>query len=275
MKHILSAFILLILLPLSGCVTTGGGGSSSNLSARVDRQEQQIQMLLSQVGQVEQVLPGQAEMWSQMQTMRQEINMLHGKIDDSQGGGVEVIRDRLNRLESVVRLMAEQLGVNVDVLNVASVGGHGTMHSPGAISPPGAQTPPPATPGTQAQNGSTALYDAGIRAFDARRYKDAVVAFMDFAAANPNHRLTGNAHFWQGESYFQLKDFARAALAYQEVIANFPGNSKIPSAMLKQGMALYHADRQAVGRDRLQEVITRYPNSPEAGRARQFLAQNK
>jgi len=275
MKRILSAFILLALLPLSGCVTTGGGGGSSNLSARVDRQEQQIQMLLSQIGQVEQVLPGQAEMWSQMQTMRQEINVLHGRVEDSQGGGVEMIRDRLNRLESVVRLMAEQLGINVDVLNVASVGGHDTMHSPGAFSPPGAQTPPSAAPGAQNQNGSTTLYDAGIRAFDARRYKDAVVAFMDFAAANPNHRLTGNAHFWQGESYFQLKDFARAALAYQEVIANFPGNSKIPSAMLKQGMALYHADRQAVGRERLQEVITRYPNSPEAGRARQFLAQNK
>ena len=278
MKRILSVFILLALLPLSGCVTTGGSGSS-NLSARVDRQEQQIQMLLSQIGQVEQVLPGQAEMWSQMQTMRQEINMLHGKIDDSQGGGVEMLRDRLNRLESVVRQMAAQQGINVDVLNVASVGGFDAAHTPGAFSPPASggpgatQAPSPTVSG--AQDGSTALYDAGIRAFDARRYKDAVVAFMDFAAANPNHRLTGNAHFWQGESYFQLKDYARAALAYQEVIANFPGNTKIPSAMLKQGMALYHADKRAVGRERLQEVINRYPNSPEAGRARQFLAQNK
>jgi len=198
--------------------------------------------------------------------------MLHGKIDDVQGGGVEIMRDRLNRLEGVVRQMAAQMGISVDVLNVASVGGHDAMHTPGAFSPPGAtQTPTPVVSG----DGSTALYDAGIRAFDARRYRDAVVAFMDFVDANPNHRLTGNAHFWQGESYFQLKDFARAALAYQEVIANFPGNTKIPSAMLKQGMALYHADKQAVGRERLQEVITRYPNSPEAGRARQFLAQNK
>jgi tol-pal system protein YbgF len=191
-----------------------------------------------------------------------------------------MMRDRLNRLESVVRQMAAQLGVNVDVLNVATVGGFDAqhVHTPGDAfsSPaggPGAAQTPPAGPGTG--DGSTALYDAGIRAFDARRYKDAVVAFMDFAAANPNHALTGNAHFWQGESYFQLKDFARAALAYQEVIANFPGNSKIPSAMLKQGMALYHAGKQAVGRERLQEVIKRFPNSPDAGRAKQFLAQNK
>jgi len=270
MKRILSTFILLALLPLSGCVTTGGGGGG-NLSARVDKQEQQIQMLLSQIGQVEQVLPGQAEMWSQMQTMRQEINMLHGKVDDAQGGGMEMMRDRLNRLEGVVRQMAAQMDINVDVLNVTSVGGFDAIQPAHTFSPPGAQTPPPVAAG----DGSSSLYDAGIRAFDARRYRDAIVAFMDFAAANPNHRLTGNAHFWQGESYFQLRDYARAALAYQEVIANFPGNSKIPAAMLKQGMSLYHADRQAVGRERLQEVITRFPNSPEATRARQFLAQNK
>ena len=278
MKHILSACILLaLLLPLSGCATTGSGGATTtgiggggNLNARVDRHEQQIQMLLSQVGQVEQVLPGQAEMWAQMQAIRQEMNMLNGRMEDSQGMGMDVLRDRVNRLEGVVRQMAAQLGVDVDALNVSSVadfGGRGTSGFPVSGTAGAGQT---ATPG----DASTALYDAGIRAFDARRYREAVVSFMDFVAANPRHRLAGNAHFWQGESYFQLQDYARAALAYQEVIAGFPGNQKLQSAMLKQGMALFRADKRDAGRERLQELISRYPNSPEATRARQFLAQN-
>jgi tol-pal system protein YbgF len=282
MKRILSAFFLLTLLSLSGCLATGSGG---NLSARVDRQEQQIQMLLSQVGQVEQVLPGQAEMWSQMQTMRQEINMLNGKIDYSQGGGMEMMRDRLNRMEAVLRQMGSQLGVNVDALNTSSADGYAPTQNPyvpstsaNIPSPPsdgagGMQTVPSEVSG--ATDPATALYDAGIKAFDNRRYKDAVVSFKDFVAAHPNHKLAGNAYFWQGESYFQLKDYARAALAYQEVITRFAGSSKMQSSMLKQGMALYHADKKAAGRERLQELVKRYPNSPEAGRAKQFLAQNK
>jgi tol-pal system protein YbgF len=282
MKHILPVFILLALLPLSGCVTTG---SDSSLSARVDRQERQIQMLLSQVGQVEQVLPGQAEMWSQMQTMRQEINMLNGKIDDSQGGGMEMIRDRLNRMEAVLRQMGSQLGVNVDALNTSSADGYAPTQSPYTPSTSINIPPPPSDGAGAAQtapseasgptDAATALYDAGIKAFDNRRYKDAVVSFKDFVAAHPNHKLAGNAYFWQGESYFQLKDYARAALAYQEVITKFAGSSKMQSSMLKQGMALYHADKKAAGRERLQELVKRYPNSPEAGRAKQFLAQNK
>ena len=283
MKRIFLVFFLLAFPALSGCVTMSGagssgssGGSGGSLSARVDRHEQQIQTLLSQVGQVEQVLPGQAEMWAQMQVMRRELNMLHGKLDDLQGSGVEAIRDRLDRLEAVVRRIASQLGVDVDLLNIATVSDHGAAQIPHAPVLGGmgvAQTPPPATAGST--EGDAALYDAGIRAFDARRYTDAVKFFMDFVAANPKHRLASNAHFWQGESYFQLKDYGRAALAYQEVIANFPGSSQMQASMLKQGMALYHANRQAAGRERLQELINRFPNSPEAGRAKQFLAQNR
>ena len=286
MKRSLSAMFLPLLLvsvlAASGCVTTGGG----NLNAKVDRHEQQIQMLLSQVGQVEQVLPGQAEMWSQMQTMRQEINMLNGKIDDSQGGGADMLRERLNRMEALLRQMASQLGVNADSLN-APAGGYAPAQSSYTPQTP-AYTPPPAGAGAAGVGAGTAavapgggsdtasaLYDSGIKAFDDRRYKDAVVSFKDFVATYPKHNLAGNAHFWQGESYFQMKDFARAALAYQEVITKYPGNSKLQSSMLKQGMALYNADKKAAGRERLQELVKRYPNSPEAGRAKQFLAQNK
>lgn len=280
MKRFLPVCSLPIFLILSGCMAAGSG----NLNARVDRHEQQIQTLLSQVGQVEQVLPGQAEMWSQMQTMRQEINMLNGKIDDSRGGGTDMVRDRLDRMEAVLRRMASQLGVNVDSLNApgAGAGGYAPAQSPYAPDAP-VHTPPPVSAGTGAAtagaetagSADAAMYNAGIKAFDDRRYKDAVVSFKDFVAANPKHKLAGNAHFWQGESYFQMKDYARAALAYQEVISKFSGSPKMQSSMLKQGMALYYADKKAAGRERLQDLVKRYPNSPEAGRAKQFLAQNK
>jgi tol-pal system protein YbgF len=259
----------------TGCVAGGSGGGS--LSARVDQHEQQIRTLMSQVGQVEQVLPGQAEMWSQVQSMRQELNMLAGKVDDAQGGGSEEqpsLRDRVTRLEAVVRQMASQLAVNVDGLNASGSSApapqrpvSGAYSSPAAYS---AESPAPGKVDT-----ATALYDAGIKSFDQRRYKEAASSFKDFYASYPTHKLAGNAHFWEGESWFQMKDYARAALAYQEVIVKFPGSPKLQSAMLKQGIALQNAGKKQAARERLNELVTRYPNSPEATRAKQVLAENK
>ncbi len=285
-QQALLAAASLLVLSLAGCV--GGGRGGSSLSERVDRHDQQIQSLMGQVGQVEQVLPGQAEMWSQMQTMRQDVNSLQGKTEDMQrqlsgdsGGEMAQLRDRVARLEAVVRQMASQLAINVDSLGVtesapggASLPGApsgGAVVSPG-VPPAGTSAPGGATPTVDT---ATALYNAGIKSFDERKYKDAIVSFKDFAGAYPKHKLAANAHFWEGESYFQLKDYPRAALAYQEVIANFPGNPKMQSAMLKQGIALYNVGKKDAARERLNDLVKRYPNSPEATRAKDFLDKNK
>ncbi len=272
----------LLLLPLAGCVSGGRG-----LSDQVARHDQQIQALMSQVGQVEQVLPGQAEMWSQMQTMRQDLNTAQGKIDDLQlqtsgegTGEIARLREKVDRMDALLRQMASQLAISTDSLGAPDAGAGSSGHpDPLAGTPSDTGTTPVAT-GTSSSPGgavdtATALYNAGMKSFDQGKYKDAVVSFKDFASAYPKHRLAGNAHFWEGESYFQLKDYARAALAYQEVIANFPGSQKMQSAMLKQGISLYNAGKKDAAKERLNELLKRYPNSPEATRAKDFLAKNK
>jgi tol-pal system protein YbgF len=273
-----TAYCLLTVAVTAGCVGGGGSGGGS-LNARVDQHEQQIRTLMSQVGQVEQVLPGQAEMWSQMQTMRQELNVLAGKVDDAQGGGgagdQTSLRDKVTRLEAAVRQMASQLAVNVDGLNTSEAPAPASHDSvSGSHSPPAARAGgEPAAAGRV--DTASALYDAGIKSFDQRRYKEAASSFKDFYASYPTHRLAGNSHFWEGESWFQMKDYARAALAYQEVIAKFPGSPKLQSAMLKQGIALQNAGKKQAARERLSDLVKRYPNSPEATRAKQVLAENK
>jgi tol-pal system protein YbgF len=180
--------------------------------------------------------------------------------------------------------MASQLGVSVDALNVTDTGVSYQSTQPSSAGQAQNYAPPAGsdlsadsgiTPGQSSTDKAAALYDSGIRSFDQRRYKDAAVAFKEFSASYPKHKLTGNAHFWEGESYFQMQDYPRAALAYQEVIANFPGSPKLQSAMLKQGKALFLANKKPAARERLQELIKRYPNSPESTQAKQFLAANK
>lgn len=273
--------IFLAVTTLSGCVTGGGfsrsGGES--LNQQVNRHEQQIQSILSQVGQVEQVLPGQAEMWSQMQSMRQELNALHGQVDMGSSSGDGSIQARVERLEATVHQMASQMGIPFDTQAPAPTVSVTPVPTGGAsnYTPPVIKTPQSPSTTTASKPTSTAqiVYDSGIKAFDKRDYKGAVSIFKDFATSYPKHNLASNAIFWQGESYYQLKDYSHATLAYQDVIDKFPGSSKVQSAMLKQGMSLYLMGKKEAGKERLTGLITRYPNSMESTRAKNFMESNK
>ncbi len=291
-RLILCAVCLLALPVLTSCVKQS---DMDNLTARVNQNEQQMRSLSSKVGNVEQVLPGQADMWAQMQAMRQELNTVRGQLDEMNAKGAADaqsemgrLRDTTNRLEVALRQMASELGMNIEALNAPADGGGYTGMSPttpggvpstsstmGATSGAAPTAAATTAPGGQTVDTATALYDSGMQAFGNRRYKDAVKAFGDFSTTFPQHKLASNAHFWLGESYYQLKDYAAAALAYQQVIMKFPGSSKFQSAMLKQGMALYAANKKDAARVRLEELIKKYPSSPEAGRAKKFLQDNK
>ncbi|MDR2161915.1 MAG: tol-pal system protein YbgF [Desulfovibrio sp.] len=278
-RLLLSCVVLCVLAVLPGCVpksSTGGSAArgGESLEQQVARHDEQIQKMLPQMDQLETILPGQAETWSQMQTMRQELNNVQGRLEDlnmqvsGEGGGeFSRLRDKVSRMEILLRQIASQLAINASSLDA---GGSPADPPPAILSSAAGDPSPPAGTDT-----ATTLYEAGVNAFGKGRYQDAIVSFKDFVSTFPKHELTGNAHFWTGESYFQLNDYPRAALAYQEVIAKFPGSVKLPSAMLKQGIALYHAGKKDAARQRLNELLKKYPKSPEAGRARDFLKKNK
>ncbi|BFR48652.1 tol-pal system protein YbgF [Nitratidesulfovibrio sp. HK-II] len=134
---------------------------------------------------------------------------------------------------------------------------------------------PAAKPAAAAVDTAQALYDQGMTAFNERRYKDSVKAFTDFTTTFGDHRLTSNAWFWQGEANFQQQDFARSALAYEQVISKYPKSPKYASALLKQGICFYKLGKKDAGKVRLEELIKKLPDSPEAQRAKKFLSENK
>ncbi len=143
---------------------------------------------------------------------------------------------------------------------------------PAAITPPGGQAPAaaPAQAVSEQQ-----LYDAAFQAFNERRYKDAVRMWEDFEKAFPKHNLLANSVFWQGESHYQMNDYGRAILAYQRVIDQHPKSDKYPSALLKQGISFVRMGKSEPGKVRLEELIKKFPKSPEAERAKKAIAEIK
>lgn len=122
---------------------------------------------------------------------------------------------------------------------------------------------------------SLALFDAGVNAFNARKYEEAQRSFSDFLKNYQGHNLVPEAQYYLAECYFQRNQFADAALAYDAVIKKFPKSTSAPGAYLKQGISFSKLNQGAAAKARMQELIKKFPNSPEAARAKTFMKTNK
>ena len=111
------------------------------------------------------------------------------------------------------------------------------------------------------------LYDQAFEAFENMEYQKALDMWTEMTHHFPDHKLTPNAYFWQGEACYQLQDFDNATLKYNRVIENYKKSTKYPAALLKQGLSYYALDNPADGQLRLQELLEKFPDSPEARRA--------
>ena len=272
--------LALVSLPLmlTACVSTS---DHKALQAQVSQMNRQ--MNTSQTSQ--------ADSWSQLLELRQEVAELRGQLDTLNNalkkvGGAEklaetqVVHGRaLHLLESQMALdlqlgapasdtSALDGGAIPEALNGIPVMAPSVDNAPVA---PAAVPVQPAKPANMAQ----ALYDNGMDLFNTRQYQAALKSFSDFTKAYPKHQLTSNSWFWQGECNYQMKNYAAAALAYENVIAGYPNSVKAPASYLKQGMSFLQLNKKAAAKQRLRELVKKFSKAPEAARASQIMKQNK
>ena len=69
--------------------------------------------------------------------------------------------------------------------------------------------------------------------------------------------------------------FNEAIVAYQTVIEKYPKSSSAPKAYLKQAICFGKIGNKAAARIRMQDLIKKYPKSPEVARAKNYLKTNK
>lgn len=122
---------------------------------------------------------------------------------------------------------------------------------------------------------SLALFDAGVNSFNARNYGAAEKSFTDFVNNYPDHSQTAEARFYLAECQFARNRFPEAALAYDTVIKKYPKSDSAPGAYLKQAICFSKMNQGAAAQARMREIISKFPNSPEAARAKTFLKTNK
>jgi len=92
----------------------------------------------------------------------------------------------------------------------------------------------------------------------------AIAEFNALLSKNPKGEYANNAQYWLGEAYRVNQDVDSARKAFNSVIENYPGSSKVPDALLKLGTIEIELKNQAKAREYLTRVTTDFPSSTAA-----------
>ncbi len=226
------------------------------------------------------------DLLNEVSQLRRQVRSLQGPT--SGGGGIrEQLADVNNRMSNVEGKVAQLGGVDED-LNYRLAQLEGSVAPPmagGPGSPYGTTTPGSSSPGPVGSTGSlvppSAMqdpFDGAMRAYKEGRYRESVTFFDTFARENPRSDRLEEAYFYKGLSQFSEAETSRDEKGYEEAILTFdklrhdyPRSNFLPASLLKQGLAFKALGWPSEAKVFLNDVVQRYPNSPEASQAREQL----
>jgi tol-pal system protein YbgF len=117
------------------------------------------------------------------------------------------------------------------------------------------------------------LYDMGLGQYRSKDYKGAIATFNTFLDRHKGDRLLPDARFWLGSSLLNNGDYSGAVLEFQNIVADYPGHAKAPEALLQQAKAFEHFGDKMVQKKLYKDVLTYYPNTEQAIKAKQLLGK--
>lgn len=133
----------------------------------------------------------------------------------------------------------------------------------------------PHTPPSTAKSSAEKLYDMGLDQYRSEDFKGSITTFTSFLDQYKGHKLVANARFWLGSSLLKSGDYSGAVLEFQNIVADYPGHPKAPEALLKQAKAFEHFGDKMVQKKLYKDILTYYPDSEQAKKAKKLLDKLK
>lgn len=106
-----------------------------------------------------------------------------------------------------------------------------------------------------------AAYQAALQDLRGGRYQEALAALNAFPQNYPASSYLPNVYYWQGEAHYVLREFDQAIVAFEKVLTDYSGSSKVADALLKRGFSEYEAGDSDKAQATLNQVLQRYPDT--------------
>lgn len=111
---------------------------------------------------------------------------------------------------------------------------------------------------------SEKLYQSAYIDYTKGNFNLAIMGFRQYLEKYPAGVLADSAQYLIGECFFSQNKYDQAIEEFKKVSLSFAQSKKIPPAKLKIALALELLDKKEEARQLLDEVMSQYPDSPEA-----------
>jgi tol-pal system protein YbgF len=99
-------------------------------------------------------------------------------------------------------------------------------------------------------------------------FAKAEIALKVFIEKNPKNKLTGNAYYWLGETYYVRERYQNAAFSFAEGFQKFSKTNKAPDSLLKLGMSLERMKQRKEACTAYSRLLVRFPEAAPRVKAR-------
>jgi tol-pal system protein YbgF len=119
------------------------------------------------------------------------------------------------------------------------------------------------------------VYEQAYDTFKQGKFDKAREQFIEFLERFPKGKFSDNARFWIGECYYRKNEYEEAILEYERVKNEYPSGDKVPSALFKQALSFLKLEKKVEARIIFEDLISHYPQSDQAGMAKEQLERLK
>jgi tol-pal system protein YbgF len=245
--------LLVLLFGLAALPARAGLFDDDEARARIEKLREDFDAINHRV---DTAAKNQIDFANQVEALRSDLANLRGQI--------EVITNELDAAQK----RQKDFYIDLDTrLRKLEPGASAADARPQSDAPAAATADAPkATAGNETKD-----YEAGLAALKSAKYKDALAAFQGFIKNYPDSNLQPSAHYWAASSYYQMKDYGRAADLFGVLAKNWPNDAKAPDALLAAANAQIEAGDTKTARGTLESLVAKYPSSNAAASAKSRL----
>ncbi len=198
------------------------------------------------------------ESYKQLQQLQEEMGRLRGT--------VEVQANLIEKLQADLRTRYTDLDQRFNALQEQMK--QSTSAAPAAAAADTTAAAPSATIEEEKK-----AYLAAYETFRTGGPDKAIPPMLAFVKRYPNSTFTPGAYYWLGEFYLNAStpDQASAWKHFETVLTKSPEHAKAPASLYKLGSILDLQGKPQEAKKKMQELLSKYPKSPEAALADSYL----
>ena len=204
---------------------------------------------------------GQVELNNQIESLRAELARLRGQLEVAQN---DIDKAGKRQTDFYVDLDGRLRKTEVALAELTK--------KVAELPPPAPSAP--AAPKLDAESEAKA-YGAALALFREKRYPEAQKAFLSFIADYPASSKLADAYFWHASTLYAANDLKGALTAYTGFVDKFGKHDLAPDALERSANCQQESNDAKGARKTLETLVSRYPASPAAERAKAKLKQKR